>query len=109
MAIRPSEITTRLDRITAFPAVLPFTSSSNVTRSTTVARIVALRDRPSGGVTMDTDWNLLFGVLALQADLIDNDQFVKASTLWTAQKELPLSDILVDQGWMTVGDRADVD
>jgi serine/threonine-protein kinase len=58
---------------------------------------------------MDTDRNLLFGVLALQADLIDNDQFVQACTLWTAQKERPLADILVDQGWMTRADEGDVE
>jgi serine/threonine-protein kinase len=58
---------------------------------------------------MDTDRNLLFGVVALQADLIDNDQFVKACTLWTAQKTLPLADIFIDQGWMTSADRADVE
>ena len=35
---------------------------------------------------MDTDRNLIFGVLALQADLIDSVQFVEACTrqgLWT--------------------------
>jgi serine/threonine-protein kinase len=58
---------------------------------------------------MDTDRNLLFGVLALQADFIDNDQFVKACTLWTAQKERTLADILVDQGWMTRPDQKDVE
>jgi tetratricopeptide (TPR) repeat protein len=58
---------------------------------------------------MDTDRNLLFGVLALQADIIDNDQFVKACTLWTAQKAMPLADILINQGWMTPPDRTDVE
>jgi serine/threonine-protein kinase len=58
---------------------------------------------------MDTDRNLLFGVLSLQADLIDNEQFVKACALWSAQKTLLLADILIDQGWLTPQDRADVD
>jgi serine/threonine-protein kinase len=58
---------------------------------------------------MDTDKNLLFGVFALQADIIDNDQFVKACTLWTAQKERTLADILVDQGWMTRLDQKDLE
>ena len=31
----------------------------------------------------DTDRNLLFGVLALQAALIDNDQFAEVCAAWT--------------------------
>src|SRR5262249_16586234 len=58
---------------------------------------------------MDTDRNLLFGVLALQADLIDPDQFVKACTLWSAQKATPLAELLVKEGWLTPEDRADVE
>ena len=58
---------------------------------------------------MDTDRNLLFGVLALQADLIDNDQFVEACTSWTARKDQPLADILVARGWMTRADQEDVE
>jgi tetratricopeptide (TPR) repeat protein len=58
---------------------------------------------------MDTDRNLLFAVLALQADLLDRDQFVQACTLWTARKHTPLADLLVEQGWLTAADRADVE
>jgi serine/threonine protein kinase len=58
---------------------------------------------------MDTDCNLLFGVLALQADLIDNEQFAKACLLWTAQKSRSLADILIEQHWLSENDRADVD
>jgi eukaryotic-like serine/threonine-protein kinase len=58
---------------------------------------------------MDTDRNLLFGVLALQADLIDGDQFVKACTLWTARKDVPLPNLLIELGWITPTDRADVE
>jgi hypothetical protein len=36
---------------------------------------------------METDRNLLSGVLAMQADLITQDQFVQACTLWTTRKE----------------------
>jgi serine/threonine-protein kinase len=57
---------------------------------------------------MDTDRNLLFGVLALQADLIDPDCFARACTLWSAQKATPLADLMVQQGWLTPEDRADV-
>jgi hypothetical protein len=58
---------------------------------------------------METDRNLLFGVLALQADLIDPDRFAHACTLWSAQKSTALADLLVRQGWLTAEDRADVD
>jgi hypothetical protein len=54
---------------------------------------------------MDTDRNLLFSVLALQADLLDQDQFVRACTLWSVQKATPLADLLVQQGWLTPEDR----
>jgi PAS domain-containing protein len=50
---------------------------------------------------LDTDRNLLFGVVALQADLLDADQFIQACTLWTTRKEVPLADLLVELGWLT--------
>jgi WD40 repeat protein/tRNA A-37 threonylcarbamoyl transferase component Bud32 len=56
-----------------------------------------------------TDRNLLFGVLALQADLIDQSQFVEACTLWTTRKHVPLADLLVERGLLTAADRAHVD
>src|SRR5262245_45681426 len=37
----------------------------------------------------DTAPNLLFGVLALQADLIDAQQFAEACTAWSARKDSP--------------------
>ena len=37
---------------------------------------------------MDIDRNLLFAVLALQADLLDRGQFVRACTWWAARKHL---------------------
>jgi eukaryotic-like serine/threonine-protein kinase len=49
---------------------------------------------------MDTDRNLLFGVLALQAGLIDAGQFVEVCALWATQKACPLSDLLVERGWV---------
>ena len=58
---------------------------------------------------MDTDRNLLFGVLALQADLITNDQFAKACALWGAEKDRPLGEILVETEWLTPADRDDVE
>jgi tRNA A-37 threonylcarbamoyl transferase component Bud32 len=58
---------------------------------------------------MDTDRNLLFGVLALQTDLLDAAQFVEACTLWTTRKNLALADLLVEKGWITAVDRADIE
>ena len=58
---------------------------------------------------MNTDRNLLFGVLALQADLIDADQFIKVCTLWTTRKHTALGDLLIELGWITPTDRADVE
>jgi PAS domain S-box-containing protein len=58
---------------------------------------------------MNTDRNLLFGVLALQADLIDAGQFVEACTLWATRKEMPLAEVLVQRGWLLPDDREHLD
>ncbi|HVS39886.1 MAG TPA: serine/threonine-protein kinase [Gemmataceae bacterium] len=58
---------------------------------------------------MDTDRNLLFGVLALQADLIDAPRFAEACTAWSARKDAPLAQLLVERGWLTPSDRADIE
>jgi PAS domain S-box-containing protein len=58
---------------------------------------------------MNTDRNLLFAVLALQADVLDADQFIKVCTLWTARKQTALADLLIELGWITPTDRADVE
>jgi PAS domain S-box-containing protein len=54
---------------------------------------------------MDTDRNLLFGVLALQADLIDTSQFVEACSVWATRKSVHLADVLMDRGWILPGDK----
>src|SRR5262245_16314139 len=58
---------------------------------------------------MSADDNLLFGVLALQADLLDAARFAEACSAWAARKDTPLADLLVERGWLAPGDRADVD
>jgi PAS domain S-box-containing protein len=58
---------------------------------------------------MDTDRNLLFGVLALQADLIDHQQFIEACLLWTSRKDVLLAELLVERGWLLPDDKAHVD
>lgn len=57
----------------------------------------------------DGDRNLLFGLLALQVDLIDRRQFVEACTAWSARKQEPLAEVLCARGWITAGDRDDLD
>jgi serine/threonine-protein kinase len=57
---------------------------------------------------METDRNLLFGVLALQADLLTPSRFAEACTAWSARKGTPLADLLVEHGWLTPADRTDV-
>src|SRR5262249_54924673 len=61
---------------------------------------------PHRGPAMDTDRNLLFGVLALQADLLDNDRFAEACSAWAVRKGTPLADLLVERGWLTPDARA---
>jgi hypothetical protein len=56
-----------------------------------------------------TDRNLLFGVLALQADLIDPGRFAEACAAWSARKDTPLADLLVERGWLTPTDLADIE
>jgi serine/threonine-protein kinase len=58
---------------------------------------------------MSTDLNLLFGVLALQADILDARQFVAACSEWASRKVTPLADILAERGWLTPQERALVD
>jgi hypothetical protein len=58
---------------------------------------------------METDRNLLFGVIALQADLIDARQFIDACALWTARKDVSLADLLVERGWILPVDKSHLD
>src|SRR5262245_10216124 len=56
------------------------------------------RTSRSRGTSTMTDRNLLFGVLALQADLIDVRQFAEACTVWASRKTVPLSGVLIERG-----------
>jgi tRNA A-37 threonylcarbamoyl transferase component Bud32 len=56
-----------------------------------------------------TDRNLLFGVLALQTDLLDPSRFAEICSAWAGRKDTPLADLLVERGWLTPQDRADVE
>ncbi len=55
------------------------------------------------------DRNLLFGVLCLQADLIDEARFAEACGLWAARKAVPLADLLQEHGWITEAERGHVE
>jgi PAS domain S-box-containing protein len=58
---------------------------------------------------MDTDRNLIFGVLALQADLIGAPQFIEACLLWTTRKNECLANLLLERGWIEPADKAHVE
>jgi len=55
------------------------------------------------------DHNLLFAILALQADVIDREQFIEACTLWASQKQMALAELLLERGWITAEDRTHVE
>jgi serine/threonine protein kinase len=57
---------------------------------------------------VDTDRNLLFGVLALQLDLIDRAGFVNACAAWATRKDTPLAEMLIALGLLTPDDRDEV-
>jgi serine/threonine-protein kinase len=54
---------------------------------------------------VDADRNLLFGVLALQGELIDAGQLAEACTAWSVRKDRSLADHLVERGWISAEDR----
>ncbi|MDA1055169.1 MAG: hypothetical protein O3C40_32505 [Planctomycetota bacterium] len=58
---------------------------------------------------MDTDRNLLFGILALQLEYVDSTQFTEACAAWAVAKQKTLAEILVQRGWMTPDDSTEVE
>jgi serine/threonine-protein kinase len=64
---------------------------------------------PTPSWTPETDGNLLYGVLCLQADLIDEAQFAEACTLWAARKNVPLAELLLERGWISEADKGHID
>ena len=57
----------------------------------------------------DTDRNLLFGVLALQIELIDPPRFADVCAGWAARKDVSLGGLLVERGWITADDQRQVE
>ncbi|MFI5456217.1 MAG: protein kinase [Isosphaerales bacterium] len=60
-------------------------------------------------VDIDVDRNLLFAVIALQDDLIDQTQFADVCAGWAVRLEHSLPDLLIERGWIKEQDRADVE
>ena len=63
----------------------------------------------SDGVSMDADRSLLFGVLALQADIIDAERFAEVCSAWASKKGTPLADLLQQRDWITDEERHHVE
>jgi serine/threonine-protein kinase len=55
---------------------------------------------------VESERNLLFGILALQNGLIDQPDLIAAFQRWSTERVRPMSQILVERGALTDGDRA---
>lgn len=55
-----------------------------------------------------TDQNLLFGVISLQMDVVNAEQFVTACSSWASDKGKPLSDHMITLGFMDDEARDDI-
>jgi serine/threonine protein kinase len=58
---------------------------------------------------VNLDRNLLFAVIALQDDLIDQSQFADVCAGWAMQLARPLPDLLIERNWITEADRKDIE
>ena len=58
---------------------------------------------------MDTDRDLLFGVVAFQRGAVDADRLAETCAAWVTEPTLPLANVLVDRGLMTAEQRAEVE
>ncbi len=57
----------------------------------------------------NADLNLLLGVLAVHAGLLDAHQFAEACSAWAVRRDRPLADLLTERGWLTGEDREHLD
>ena len=57
-------------------------------------------------VQVESDRNLLFGILAFQMDFISRDDLVAAMNAWILQKHRPLADVLEERGALSHADRS---
>jgi serine/threonine protein kinase/tetratricopeptide (TPR) repeat protein len=58
---------------------------------------------------LNVDRNLLFAVIALQDDLIDQTQFADVCAGWALRLDRPMADLLIERKWITDADRSDVE
>ena len=58
---------------------------------------------------VSVDRNLLFAVIALQDDLIDQTQFADVCAGWAMRLDQPLEKLLIERKWITEGDRGEVE
>jgi serine/threonine-protein kinase len=59
--------------------------------------------------TLQSDQNLLFGILALQNGLIEQPDLIAAFQRWTKNRAVPMAQALVERGALTENDRAMLD
>ena len=55
-----------------------------------------------------TDRQLLFGVIALQLDILDQTRFAEACTVWALHLDRPMADLLEERGWISTEDRQEI-
>ena len=58
---------------------------------------------------MDTERNLLFGVVAFQNGAVDADRLAETCADWVSEPTQPLADLMVDRGLMTDEQRTEVE
>ena len=58
---------------------------------------------------MDTERNLLFGVIALQNGAVDADRLAETCAAWVAEPSQPLANLFVDRGLMTDEQKTEVE
>jgi len=59
--------------------------------------------------TIESDRNLLFGILALQNGLIEQPDLIAAFQCWSKERSCPMAQVLVERGALTEADRAMLD
>src|SRR3954451_17332024 len=57
----------------------------------------------------DLDRNLLYAVIALQDDLIDQAQFADVCAGWALRMNQPLAELLIERGWVTAEEGREVE
>ena len=58
---------------------------------------------------MDTERSLLFGVVAFQNGAVDAERLAETCADWAAEPTLPLAELLVDRGFLTLEQRTEVE